>query len=247
MNILFTLVSIDVDKQEKYLQSAHNLILEILNQTSYDIFLSTNRLNFFSNINNSRCFIRNNICDNSIFNYGYEFNYNLKHHAFKDIPAKYDYIIYLDCDIKLNSWTDQSKKFMTEIMSQYDFGADRLNCVLRDEIGYFKNNQNCLFAHKITNYNLLQRLSPDDDLMNAQLPSEHFLILKNDVDKLKKFQEKWQEQNDYLQSTNCCACSWGDGFEIGIAARYAGYHNSIPLSPFYWKDTLGFQFNGNKY
>ena len=102
MKILFTLLSIE-SKNNNYLISAKELIKEILLQTKHDILLSTNSVDFFSDINDERIIIRNNIDDTSKFQYNGEFNYNLKYHAFKNIPPQYDYIIYLDCDIKLEN------------------------------------------------------------------------------------------------------------------------------------------------
>jgi hypothetical protein len=245
MKILFTLLSIE-SKNNNYLLSAKELIKEILLQTKHDILLSTNNVEFFSDINDERIIIRNNIDDTSKFQYNGEFNYNLKYHAFKNIPPQYDYIIYLDCDIKLENWTTDSDSYFLNTISKYDFAATRLNCVLSDEIGYYLNNQNCLFKHKIVLYNILEKYKNDDDILKSQLPSEHFFILKNDTEKINMFQQKWKEQNDELQKTGCSSCSWGDGFEIGISARFAGLNNTFEVNFWEWCYLLGFKFNGNK-
>lgn len=245
MKILFTILSIGIN-DNAYIYSAIKLSQEILSQTHHDLIISTNKPELFNDILNDRLTIRNNIDNSSVYKLKNEFNYNLKHFAFRNIPTSYDYIIYLDCDIKLNLWSSSSDIFMTDTMSKYEFGADRLDCYLRNEVSYYISGKRCLFSHKIQNYNILERFDINDDIMNSRLPSEHFLILKNDPKKIIKFQEKWEEQNIYLQSTNCNACSWGDGFEIGIAARYAGYHNVYNISASNWKNILGFQFNGNK-
>ena len=245
MKILFTILSIGID-DNPYIYSAIKLSQEILSQTHHDLLISTNKPELFNDILNSRLIIRNNIDNTSVYKFTNQFNYNLKHFAFKNIPTSYDYIIYLDCDIKLNSWSSYSENFMIDTMSNYEFGADRLGCYLKDEVSYYINGQRCLFSHKIQNYNILERFSINDDIMNSRLPSEHFLILKNNPKKIIKFQEKWEEQNTYLQNTNCNACAWGDGFEIGISARYAGYHNVYNISASNWKNILGLQFNGNK-
>ena len=60
ISVLFTIVSIDCGN-EMYLTAAKNLITEILNQTNYDVLVSTNNVEFYSSINNSRLLIRNNI------------------------------------------------------------------------------------------------------------------------------------------------------------------------------------------
>jgi hypothetical protein len=246
MKVLFTIVSIDCGN-EMYLNAAKNLIIEILNQTNYDVLLSTNNIEYYSSISDDRLFIRNNIESNSVFRFGPDFNYNLKHHAFKDIPQKYDYLIYLDCDIKLEGWSNNSVDFLNNIISNYDFAATRLNCVLLDEINYYLKDGNALFKHKIEAYNILNTYDLSHDIMNSKLPSEHFLILKNNPEKIIKFQKKWKELNDYLQSINCNSCAWGDGFEIGISARYAELNNTLEINQGDWSELLGFKFNGNKY
>ena len=83
--------------------------------------------------------------------------------------------------------------------------------------------------------------------MLSLLPSEHFLILKNEENKIRKFYDKWKELNDYLQSINGEGGSWGDGFEIGISARCAGFHQPIEINQGAWDGILGFKFNGNKF
>lgn len=245
MKILFTLLSIE-HGQKLYLEAAKKLVVEILEQTDSDILLSTNNINFFEDISDNRLTIRNNISENQILMYqGGEFNYNTKHFAFKDIPESYDIIVYLDCDIKLEGWTEMSKQKIIELCQNYNFIATRLNCVLEGEIDSYKNKRPCLFQHKIHSYDLLDRLSEDDDLLNSQLPSEHFFIILNEEGKIKKFQEKWEEYDKYLQAKNGLGGSWGDGFEIGIAARYAGLHKTHDTN--LWNTLLGFKFNGNKY
>lgn len=246
MKILFTLLSIDCGNP-MYLTASKNLINEILSQTNSDILLSTNNVEFFNDLTDSRITIRNNIDESCKLRMGSEFNYNSKYHAFKDIPEEYDFIIYLDCDIKLEGWSEESINFLENIFGNHDFGATRLNCILHDEIRYYKTNENCLFRNKIELYKILESIDESDDIMKSQLPSEHFLIFKNNPIKLKLFSEKWKEMSDHLQSTGCDVCSWGDGFEIGISARYAGFHNTLEVSHGYWQNILGFKFNGNKF
>jgi hypothetical protein len=246
MKILFTILSIH-SGTEMYLTSAKKLTQEILSQTNHDILISTNKVDFFFEIQNNRVIIRNNITEDSILKYGNEFNYNLKHFAFESLPTGYDCIIYLDCDIKLEGWDSNSESYVSYIMDDYDFGATRLNCYLGQSVTELKKTGKTLFQHKIQSYRILDYHSESDDIMDSQLPSEHFLIFKYDTEKLKKFQEKWKEMNEYLQSINGDGGSWGDGFEIGISARYAGYHKTIEISHGVWQGQLGFIFNGNKY
>jgi hypothetical protein len=246
MKILFTIISIDTGN-DFYLSSSKRLITELLEKTPYDVLVSTNNHIYYNDIVSDRCIVRNNIRENSILRYGTEFNYNLKHHAFLDIPNKYEYIIYLDCDIKLTKWDSESENFVNSEMSDYDFFADRLSAVLIDDVNRFNRNEPCLFSHKIKSYDIIERYDLDDKIMMSKLPSEHIFILKNQPEKIKKFQEKWEELNNYLQSKNGIGGSWGDGFEIGISSNYAEFDKYFNLSPYYWSQILGFTFNGNKF
>ena len=246
MKILFTILSID-SGNIIYLQSAKRLINEILTQTEHDILVSTNNLNFFEDVLSERVLLRNNIDASCILKYGSEFNYNLKYNAFENISNKYDIIIYLDCDIKLDGWNHDSENHIRNIFKNHDFGATRLNCSMIDSINEYKKTGKTLFSHKINSYKILEKYSDNDDIMSSLLPSEHFLIFKNNTDKIRKFYEKWKELNEYLQSINGEGGSWGDGFEIGISARYAGFNNPIEIDQGTWNSILGFKFNGNKF
>ncbi len=245
MKILFTLLSIE-QKNQNYLISAKNLAGNILDETNHDVLISTNNLDFFSDILSDRVFVRNNISENSILNYGDEFNYNLKYHAFLELPESYDVVIYLDCDVKLNGWKKESDDYIFEMIQNYNFGADRLNCVLSHEIGYFLQNTGGVFRHKIQSYEVIDRYSESDDIMNSQLPSEHFLIFKNTPEKITIFAEEWKLLNEFLQNKNGSGGSWGDGFEIGISARKAGFTETFNISSGIWSEVLGIRFNGNK-
>ncbi len=246
MKILFTILSID-SGNVMYLQSAKRLVNEILDQTKHDVLVSTNNLNFFEDISSNRFFIRNNIDTSCVLKYGSEFNYNLKYNAFDNIPIDYDIIIYLDCDIKLDGWNSNSDDHIEIIFRNYDFGATRLNCSMIDSVNEYRKTGRTLFSHKINSYKILEKYGDSDDIMMSLLPSEHFLILKNNENKIRKFYDKWKELNDYLQSINGEGGSWGDGFEIGISARCAGFHQPIEINQGAWDGILGFKFNGNKF
>jgi len=92
MKILFTILSIE-DDAKMYLTSTKTLTQEILNQTNHDILISTNNVDFFSDIQSNRVIVRDNILKNSTLRYTNEFNYNLKHFAFENLPTDYDCII----------------------------------------------------------------------------------------------------------------------------------------------------------
>jgi hypothetical protein len=82
--------------------------------------------------------------------------------------------------------------------------------------------------------------------MDSCLPSEHFLIFKYNKEKLETFANKWSELNGIMQSQNGGNGSWGDGFEMGISAKYAGYDNLYDLNYGDLQNHFGFFFNGNK-
>ena len=199
MKILFTTTVIK-RKNNDYLVAAKKLINQILEKTKHDILISTNEIDFFSDIKNNRLTVRNNIKETSKFSIGTEFNFNLKYHSFEGISDKYDYIIYLDCDIKLEKWSNDTDIMIEKVMNGYDFGADRITATLGQQINEFKKDGKCLFQHKIRQYNILEEYGDDHDIMNSTLPSEHFLIIKNDTKKIEKFYKKWEELNNHLQN-----------------------------------------------
>lgn len=246
MRVLFTFLSITTGGND-YLISSKNLAKELLNNTPHDVLLTTNNIDFFQNIKNDRFFIRNNIPDDVIFTYrgGSEFNYNLKYLAFKNLPDNYDIIFYLDCDIKNVFWNQNSDEKLKSLMNKYDWVATRLNCVLKNEVKQYKETGVALFSHKIKSYDILN-WNENDILMNSCLPSEHFLIFKYNKEKLNKFTQKWEELNYILQTQNGGNGSWGDGFEIGISAKFANYNNTFDMQHGDLETVFGFLFNGNK-
>lgn len=251
MKILFTLLCIDAN-QKMYIDASKSLINEILSKTESDILVSTNSDDLLhSCANNSRILARDNISNtNSILRYNDvsngEFNYNLKHFAFQDIPEHYDAIIYLDCDIKLEKWTTEAQNLIQKTIDNYEMGATRTNCVLKDDVSYLNSGISCLFTHKIMAYKIRETYPENDPIYLSKLPSEHFLIFKNIPDKIKKFQLEWSNLNNYLQSINGGYGSWGDGFEIGIAAQKAGITNIVEITHWEWSRVMGLTFNGNK-
>jgi hypothetical protein len=231
-----------------YLEASKTLIGEILEKTKSDILLSTNSVDLLNDFNNhNRIIARDNISQtNSILKYGGEFNYNLKHFAFQDIPELYDAIVYIDCDIKLEQWTEASEELIKKTITDHEMGATRTNCVLRDEVGYLNNTGGSLFSHKITAYKIRETYAKDDAIYSSKLPSEHFLVLRNDPVKIDSFYKEWSALNFYLQSINGGNGSWGDGFEIGIAAQKAGITDVVEITHWEWSQVLGLNFNGNK-
>jgi hypothetical protein len=130
-------------------------------------------------------------------------------------------------------------------MGSYDFVATRLNCILKNEVKQHIETGSALFSHKILSYNVLS-WDLNDPIMDSCLPSEHFLIFKYNKEKLEIFANKWSELNGIMQSQNGGNGSWGDGFEMGISAKYAGYDNLYDLNYGDLQNHFGFFFNGNK-
>lgn len=244
MKILFTILSIKT-KNNFYLNATKRLINELLNNTNHDILLTTNDEDYFSDIISKRLHVRNNLSDELILKYQEEFNYNLKFLSFKNLPKGYDVIFYIDGDISNKFWSDVSENKIEYLMENYDYVATRLNCILKNEVDQFITTGHALFKHKILSYDILS-WDKNDDLLFSKLPSEHFLIFKYDEKKLNLFSQKWEELNKQLQDKNGGDGSWGDGFEIGISSRFAGYCNEYDLPYNELPQYFGFIFNGNK-
>lgn len=238
-NVLFTLLSIG----EKYSKSCQLLVEELLSNTTHNILISTDNVEYFPNYS-KRVIVRQNIEKEAKLSLsGSEFNYNLKFHAFEDIPEGYDIILYLDCDIKNKFWSEEGESKLKASFTNHDFIACRLNCTLTNEIAQLNSTGNCLFKNKILSYKANEW--EDKSLYESKLPSEHFFGFKYDKNKLTRFYKKWRELNYQLQSVEG-AQSWGDGFEIGVAAFYAGYKNSFEFTFTDQQLLLGLEFNGNK-
>jgi hypothetical protein len=246
MRKLFLLLSLNVG-DPMYLSATRRLIDEILRQTTHDILVTTNELSFFADVDNPRVKVRNNVPPNIVLRYQTEFNYNAKYLCFKDVPTDYDALIYLDGDIRIDGYTEASDAYIDELLTHHEMAASRTNAIMRDELHYHKT-AHCTFSHKFIIYEYILSLPESDPVMEAQLPSEHFLIFKNIPEKIKAFGDKWdaldkilQEKNQFGGYSSCC-----DGFEIGIAANHAGFKMQ-EITNADSQIVLGMHFNGNKY
>ena len=244
MRGVFTLLSINCGNP-MYLGATSNLIDEILEQTDFDIILTTNEVGFFSNKINDRLIIRDINIEPLILNYPNGFNYNLKFLCFQNIPENYDIVIYLDGDVKLKGWNEESKVLIETILKTNEVIGTRFNAVLKNEYQHFLDNIGFTFSHKISTYEI-SKYDLNDDIFESRLPSEHFLILKNIPNKIKMFADKWSEMNTFLQNKNGEGGSHCDAFEIGISLRKAGLNDINDMSYGDSVIKLGFEFNGNK-
>lgn len=239
MNVLITLLSIG----EKYSISCKLLVEELLSNTPFSILISTDNIQYFPTYK-ERVTVRQNIEEEALRSYGSEFNYNLKYHAFKNIPEGYDVVLYLDCDMKSKFWNESSTQLLGEIFANKEFLGCRFNCTLKTELEQLEKTGKCLFEHKINSYKV--KTWKDSSILNSKLPSEHIFGFKYNKVKLEAFYNKWRELNYILQQEPTKHQSWGDGFEIGIAAYTAGYTEVYDVEYGIQQTVLGFQFNGNK-
>lgn len=245
MKNLFTLLSIG----QTYTKYSLKLVKNLLDKTPHDIRISTNCPEYYSGISPRRICV-NDISEKLKFNnIGLGgFNYNLKFYAFENIPTTYDSIFYLDCDQEVVQWDDDKfNNILTNFFNDNkDFICTRTNAILGAHMKNYRIDKHPdLFSHKMENYELTYENTPEEWL-NASMPSEHFLIFKNDQNKIKKFHFTWkmlnalsEQRGDKNQGT------WGDGFEIGISAKNAGF-NAAEVAGDIQAFVFGIKFNGNK-
>ena len=244
MKGVFTLLSINCG-HPMYLEATSNLIDEIIIQTNLDIILTTNEPIFFSKKINNRLIIRDVEDNTLVFKYDMGFNYNMKFLCFKNIPNHYDYIIYLDGDIKLENWGNNSIELIENLLKTNEVIGTRFNAILLNEYNHYIQNIGHTFSHKIKSYNI-SKYKLNDNIFKSRLPSEHFLILKNNSDKIQKFAAHWESMNKFLQNKNGEGGSHCDGFEIGISLNEAKIDDIYDMSYGDSITILGFIFNGNK-
>ena len=240
----FTLLSIDCGNP-MYLGATSRLIDEILEQTDFDIILTTNRIDSFEDKPIERVKIRNIKYSDLVFSFDMGFNYNLKFLCFEDIPEIYDYLIYLDGDIKLEGWGINSINLIEQLLQSSEVIGTRFNAVLKNEYQHYLDGIGHTFSHKIHSYEI-EKYELNDDIFESRLPSEHFLILKNIPSKMNIFANHWKDMNYYLQSKNGMGGSHCDAFEIGISLRKASFNDIHDMSYGTSVVDLGFKFNGNK-
>jgi hypothetical protein len=246
MKNLFTFVSIG----KRYGEYAMRLINNLLEKTPYNIRVATDCPQIFAALGNSRIIIKDisaSLCNNKII-LANAFNYNLKFYAFEDIPPEYDSVFYLDCDQRISVWNDDEfKKYVkTKFYGGYDLLATRTDAILKFHLKNYRVDKNRdLFGHKFENYGLTVDNIPPHWL-EARLPSEHFLVLKNDPVKLHVFYDTWKKLNAQTESLKDCHGTLCDAFEIGIAAAEAKY-NMGSVDCGVQANVFGIVFNGNKH
>jgi hypothetical protein len=223
------------------------LINDVMTKTPYDILVTTNEVDFFTEEKekwNDRISFKEELFQKHKLCVG-PFNQLLKFLAIKDIPKKYDWVCYVDCDAGIVSSWDMNlvdTLFNEWEQNNYEMVATRTNCILKNELRDHeekkaiekqereKGNSNTyfnpgnLFSAKFEYYDVKSETATDAHL-NAVLPSEHVFLVRNN-DKLQKmavifegFCFKFEEQVklDYVITFDM------EAFEIGVSASMAGY------------------------
>jgi hypothetical protein len=231
---------------EIYATFAERQIRNVMVTTPYDYRLITNEPEHFVNVQNEYPERITIVCDkleNEKIMVG-PFNQMLKYKTMKDVPLKYDWLWYMDCDAGICEPVDPVK--IDETAARWDSqGIDavgtRTNAILEGELKdheeklkiweakkaagevnqYFTKN---LFSDKFIFYNVSSQNGPFE-WMKARLPSEHVLFLKNG-DKLAKMAYHFQEFNKKFESQPHDKIVTYDmeAFEIGVSALLAGYN-----------------------
>lgn len=245
MKTLFTVVAFSIKGLDNYLESAKKLAENIISNSPHDILITTNKKEYFKDIESSRVIVREHSDPDLKFIINSEFNYNSKYEAFINLPQGYDVIFYVDCDIKLTHWDDKTEEYLKDFFSKYDFGATRLNATFNYHYHSYKETKQDLFWHKFEGHELLN-VDSNDVIFSAVFPSEHYLIFKYNKEALEKFAQEWKKLSFFLQNKDNPYGTLCDGFEIGLALARANITN---VKEIHWVDhvvILGLQFNGNR-
>lgn len=253
MKILVSAISfVNTEKpnSEIYTTFAKRLINDVLTKTPYDVMITTNRSDLFNDVSSlDRVIIINNDLINHKTHVG-AFNQLLKFTAIKDIPEKYDWVFYLDCDAGFTNSIDENviNKFLTNSLENgYDMIALRTDATYDhakkefDETTDFtySTKPKPLFNDKFVFY------GHNPEWNGAKLPSEHILILKNNF-KLQKMSFEFEKFCTWFetQEPNKIITFDMEAFEIGVSAHLAGYkmgemgwHNQNSIFK------VGFNFN----
>ncbi len=214
-------------RSEIYTTFAKRLVDDVLTKTPYDIMVTTNSPESFSEINNDRVIIRNEPLENHKTHVG-AFNQLLKFYSIRNIDKKYDWVLYLDCDAGFTTSIDVDvlEQQITDWESQgYDMVALRTDATydwaekeFLDTVD-FNAYPRPLFNNKFKFY------GTHDSWKGAKLPSEHILLMKN----ISKMEIMSQEFENFCtkfetQDPNNIITYDMEAFEIGVSAHLAGYN-----------------------
>jgi glycosyltransferase involved in cell wall biosynthesis len=213
---------------EIYTTFAKRLINDVLTKTPYDVQITTNSYDNFSDVVGvERVFIREDNIETHKTHVA-AFNQLLKFTAIKNIDKKYDWVLYLDCDAgfiePLNVDVLESKMDYWESMG-YDMIALRTDATYdHAEKEYLesleRNDGNKkLFDDKFKFYGIQPKWR------GSKLPSEHILLVKNNT-KLELMSEEFEKfcYKFETQEPNNVITFDMEAFEIGVSAFLAGYN-----------------------
>jgi hypothetical protein len=213
---------------EIYATFAKRLINDVLTKTPYDIMITTNNIDNFSDViglNNSKIIIRHELLENHKTHVGV-FNQLLKFNAIKDIDKKYDWVLYLDCDAGFTEKIDVN--VLEKLIDNWESGghdmvALRTNATYVDsELQYLdglSNNKSYLFDNKFKFYGI------KPEWRGSCFPSEHILLIKNNeklqvmANEFETFCTLFETQDESHPITFDM-----EAFEIGVSAFLAGYN-----------------------
>lgn len=213
---------------EIYTTFAKRLVDDVLNKTPWDIRVSTNRGDLFSDKEKlERVSINSQKLENHKTHVG-AFNQLLKFFAIKDIDSKYDYVLYLDCDAGFTSSVvveDVERMIDYWESKDYDMVALRTNLTYDECVETWKQTRDTEELPKPIFNNKLIFYGENDKWLGAKLPSEHIFLAKNSKKLTKmavnfeEFCTKFETQDEIYPVTYDM-----ESFEIGISAHLAGYN-----------------------
>jgi len=239
---------------EIYATFANRLIDDTMTKTPWDIRVATNAPAMFQDAiakyGDRVSLLVDDLTDNRVAVGA--FNQLLKYFAFSNVPSDYDWVLYLDCDAGFRShgWDGtpgiNEQLVINHIQNWNSLGYDalgvRTNAIVRGEL---LDHERCLadleqqtrdgvenpyspmnlFSCKFSFYNLDSK-TIDPDWLDASMPSEHFLLLQNNIPgRMQKVSDKIAEFNKILiaQEGGHVTISDMEAFEIGVAVKVAGY------------------------
>jgi hypothetical protein len=243
------------DGAEIYATFANRLIDSTMEKTNFDIRVATNRPELFSDAllkygDRVSLFV-DTLEDKQVWVGA--FNQLLKFLALKDVPSKYDYVLYLDCDSSFFKTVDN--ELVTETITKLEENNQN-GMVNRSGTGYFLQQltEHCsgianMFSAKFNFYNLnLNTVPPEWE--DAPMPCEHILFLKNEDNKLQIMSDKIAEFNEKLESQigqPYIACSPDmEAFELGIGVKVAGY-KLAEIDSYIHHDVFCVKYNGSNW
>lgn len=232
-NIIVSAISfVNTEKQgsEIYTTFAKRLINDVLTKTPYDVMVTTNRSDLFDDVSSlERVTIVHNILENHKTHVG-AFNQLLKFTAIKDIPKKYDWVFYLDCDAGFTEPLDP-QVVDNFISSAENEGYDML--ALRTDATYDYSKKE---FNETTDFTYVKHSKPlfNDKFLfygehpewgGAKFPSEHILLMKNN-EKLQTMSYEFEKLCTQFetQDPNKIITFDMEAFEIGISAHLSGYN-----------------------